>query len=165
MHTPKSPLAAGSFGVALLCFFFPWASVSCPGGGGKLFQVKGVELVTGFSVEEPNMFGKPRQHQFPPQPLAQGALGCAGVGFAAALVWARSRNVKAVAAGVGVVGAVLLLLLKGQVEHDLVSKFGQELVALQLLQWEPGYWGTLAGLGAGFLISVFTWRFSGQKGG
>jgi len=42
------------FGILLICFFLPWVSVSCQGQ--KVITLTGIQLVTGISIEESEVF-------------------------------------------------------------------------------------------------------------
>src|SRR5581483_3852920 len=64
---PWRTLSPAAFVLAIVCFFFPLISVSC--GGTRVSQFTGVQLVTGTSIQEPQLFGPPKQHRVDPEPL------------------------------------------------------------------------------------------------
>lgn len=55
METKKAIPAI--LGLALICFFLPFVTVSCQGQ--KLMTFSGIQLVTGTTIQEPQMFGPP----------------------------------------------------------------------------------------------------------
>jgi hypothetical protein len=69
--TPKKKISPILFGVTLVCFLFPFVTVSC--GGQKMASFSGAQLATGTSVDEPQMFGPSQKKKVDPEPLA--ALG------------------------------------------------------------------------------------------
>ncbi|MFN3413181.1 MAG: hypothetical protein ACK42L_03875 [Thermoanaerobaculum sp.] len=159
MNIPVKPLSLGGFALALLCFLFPWVSVSCPGQSAQLFRLTGVQLAMGTSVEEPSLFGSSSQRKIPGEPLALAALGCGVVGLIMALV--SGRGAKIVAAVVAGAGTLVLLLLKSKVEGDIAREAQGMLEA----HWEPGYWIAWVGLVAALLGNYLAWKSMGPEKG
>lgn len=152
MKVSVKSVSASGFALALVCFLFPWVSVSCPGQSGQFLRLTGVQLAVGASVEEPTMFGKSSKRKIPGEPLALGALACSVVGLVVSM--AKSRGSKIVAAAAGTTGVVLLLLLKSKVEGDLARE-GQGMLEAH---WEPGFWIAFVALVGAFLVNFLVWR-------
>src|SRR6476620_9314495 len=77
----KSKVSPVLFVITTLCFLFPFVTVSC--NGQKVVTFSGVELATGTTVEQPQVFGPPQKRHQGAQPLATVAALCAlaGVGL------------------------------------------------------------------------------------
>ena len=121
--------------LALICFFLPFVSVSCQGG--KLMTFSGMQLVTGTTVQEPQMFEPAKPRKIESEPLAVLAFLCGLLGLVFSLV-AKNKG-KTVAAVLAGLGAVALLTLKSRVENEVLK----EADGLLRADFETGYWGTL----------------------
>lgn len=97
---------------ALFCFFLPFLTISCPAGR---FSFSGVQLATGTTIEEAQMFGEKRERTLPAEPLATGAIGA--------------------------LNFILLLLLKSKLDQDAVVQGG----GMLQVSWGAGYWLALLG--------------------
>lgn len=113
------------FGFVLLCFLLPFVTVSCPGAS---HSFSGLNLATGTTIEEPSLFGQaPTKKRLPSEPLALFAALVAIGGLLFALK--RPAGPAIVVTILGVLGAVLLLVLKFKLDRDVVRQ-GQGMLTL-----------------------------------
>ena len=138
------------FGVVLICFFLPFISVSC--GAQKVVTLSGVQLVTGTTIEQPDLFGEGQQAEtMDGEPLAILAFLSAVAGLG--LSFLKGRKVAIAPAVSGAAGSVLLLLLKSRIDNEVLSQGG----GMIQVEYEIGFWLTIlvflsaAGLN-GFLL-------------
>jgi DNA-directed RNA polymerase subunit RPC12/RpoP len=143
------------FLVCILCFFFPFVNVSC--GGQRVASFRGIQLVTGITIRQPELFGPPKVQRVGPEPLALIALLCAGVAGLAALM--RSKAGAIVAALLGGAGAVVLLVLKAKIDNA-VLKEGQGMFQVE---YGSAYWLAflLLLVGCGLNAYVFAKQMEG----
>ena len=141
MKSGSSRLSAAFFFGTLLCFLLPFVTVSC--GGQRVATFTGVQLATGTTVEQPQMFGPPKTQRVSPDPfaaaaglLALGATVISAVGIKRAVV---------VPALCGAGGAASLLLMKLEMDAQINS---QSHGVLQP-DYEPAFYLALLLLGAG----------------
>jgi energy-converting hydrogenase Eha subunit E len=99
---------------SVLCFFLPFATVSCQGV--KLFSVSGQQLATGTVVSMPQRFGPPKTKREDANPLAAVAAVCGLAGIILALI---GRKMVAASAVAGVIGSASLLLMRGELDQHL----------------------------------------------
>lgn len=127
-------ISSAVFGLALLCFFLPFVSVSC--GGGKVMTLSGADLVVGRAADR-------NDKKIDPEPMA---IFCVIAGAAGLIASCRKgQPASTAAAALGGLAAVLLLLLKEKL-NDEVRRKGDGVIRLE---FEPGYWLSLGGyLGA-----------------
>lgn len=90
-----------------LCFLLPFLLVSCPG---KTVAFSGVQLATGTTVTQPQMFGPPKSQHLDAEPLAAAALLCAVAGIFAGL--AKGVPGRGASALFAIVGGVCLIALQ-----------------------------------------------------
>ena len=151
--TSKSKVSPLIFVATLVCFLFPFVTVSC--GDHKVTSFTGVQLATGTTVPEPQMFGPPKKREVAPDPFAAVAVLAAAVGMCLGFVGARSAIPQAICGGLG---ALLLLLMKARTENQVLQQ-GQGLL---VVSYEPGF--TLALL---LLIAAAGWNaylaFAGKR--
>jgi hypothetical protein len=126
----KSPkLSSLVFGVAIICFFLPFVTLSC--GGQRAMTFSGMQMAIGTSVDEPQLFGPPRKKPVEPNPLASLALLCAVLGVILGLTTTSVLS----PAITGIAGALSLLLAKGRLD-DQVLRQGQGMLQVNT---ETGY--------------------------
>lgn len=124
-------ISSANFLFVLLCFFLPFITLSCPGTS---ITFSGTQLVTGTTVEVPQMFGGAAQKKFDSQPLALFAFLCALAGLVVGL--SSAKGARRISAGLGILGAVLLLALKAKISGD-VSREGEGMLSVS---YGFGYW-------------------------
>ena len=127
-----------SAGVALLCFFLPFAEITCDGN--RIGTVSGLELVTGGA----NVGDSRRAEPSPPAILAFLSIV---VTLALAIFLMRNPRAIAVSAGISLFLTILILpILSLQISsesHDMAH-----------LRWLPGYWVTLLCVAACFASAL-----------
>jgi hypothetical protein len=126
----KSAISPIIFIASILCFLFPFLTISC--GGQKVGHFTGVQLATGTTVEQPQMFGPPQKKEVDPDPLTALAGLCALVGLGMSFIGARLAIAPAIA---GAAGAVCLLLMKSRMDDQVLAK-GQGMLQVN---YEIGY--------------------------
>ena len=132
------------FAGSILCFFLPFATVSC--GGIKAFTLTGQQLATGTTLTQPQAFGPPQTQKIDADPFAGIAGICGIAGIALSLI---GRKLAGGAAATGGLGAISLLILRGRFDAQL-QKQGQ---GMAQASYESGY--TLAVL---LLIAGAAWN-------
>jgi len=142
----KSKVSPAIFVVATLCFLLPFVTVSC-NNGQKVASFTGVELATGTTVDQPQVFGSAQKKHVDAEPLASVALLCAIAGIGLSFLGGRLAIAPAAS---GILGALLLLLLQSKLNSDL----SKEAQGMFRLDFEAGY--VLALL---FLIAGAAWNF------
>jgi hypothetical protein len=139
------------YGLALICFFLPFTHISCQGE--KVATFTGVQLVTGTTIEQTEMFSEGKKaKKIAPEPLAILVLfsTIAGLGLSF-LKGKESTLASAIAGGAGL---IFLLLLKAKIDNE-VLKEGEGVLRVE---YGAGFWLILllflfaAGLN-GFLFS------------
>lgn len=125
MDSVKRCISPSLFGIILLCFFFPFVTITCGGKStGAEVQLTGMQLATGWSADK---------HKEDPNPLAIGALvlAVAGVGLG---FW-QHRSGAVASSIVGGMGVVCLLILKTLFDTG-VAKEGEGMLSTS---WESGF--------------------------
>lgn len=151
------PLGRGpsiSMMFALFCFVLPFITLSCPGGS---LSFTGVQLATGTTIKEPQVFGETREREMPAEPLATGALGLTVLAALASFV--SGRGARIATGSIGLVNFILLLLLKSKIERDALSEGG----GMFQLSWGPGFWLALFGYASTAAIVVLILRGTGVR--
>jgi hypothetical protein len=134
MENGVKKLSPAIFGIALICFFLPFVNVSCQGQ--KVASYTGIQLVTGTTIEEPSMFGQKQVREVSGEPLAILAFlsGIAGLG----LSFLKSKKSAIGPAVVGIVGLISLLLLKSEMDDDILREGG----GMLQIEYTAGFWLT-----------------------
>ncbi len=128
MSSPRT--RALSFVVGILCYLLPFVSVSC-GGVGRSFT--GLQLVTGTTVEQPQLFGPPTSQHADSDPVVVVAFVCALVGLAARLFGGAERVLSLLAA---LIAAGALLFTQSKI-MQLAQSQGMGVVSVKM---EIGFW-------------------------
>ncbi len=145
----KSKVSPAIFAASILSFLLPFITVSC--GGQRVASFSGVQLATGTSVEQPQIFGPPKKQKVEPDPTAAVAGICALLGLGLSFLGAKNAIAPAVS---GAIGVVTLFLMKVRLDDQIVKQ-GQGMLQVN---YETGYVLAIALLIAGagwnaFLIS------------
>jgi hypothetical protein len=127
--------------VALICFFLPFATVSCTAQNADIATLSGIQLVTGTEINADSSssrgVGGGQAQRVDREPLAVLALLAVVVGLGLALWHTR---VGAVAAGVaGIAAIAVLLALKSKIDHDVATS-GQGLFTVR---YQIGFYAVL----------------------
>jgi hypothetical protein len=161
--------------LALICFFLPFVSFSCQGM--KVASFSGIQLVTGTTIQQPQMFGPPTAQKVGAEPLAVLAFLCGIAGLGLSFLKGknsaipstpppptslreaeqgrslrdgeRSRTVAPALAGG--LAAIFLLALKSKLEGDALKQGGG---AIQV-QFAAGYWAVLVLFLAAVALNIF----------
>lgn len=147
----KRKLSLAIFGLIFICFFLPFANVSCEGH--RVATLTGMQLVTGATIKQPelpSMFGEKSQaeaEKVEREPLAILALLSAVVGLG--LSFLKGRTSLIASAITGVVGLIFLLLLKTKLSNDILRE-GQGVLHLE---YGIGFWLTFL-----LFISAALWN-------
>ena len=120
MESIARKLSPAAFVFALICFFLPFVTFSCQGH--EVASFSGIQLATGTTVKQPQMFGPPKSEKFQPEPLAILALlsVVAGVG----LSFLKGKRGAVGSALLAVAGVVLLAALKSKLDGEAASQGG-----------------------------------------
>jgi len=146
MESKSKLVSSLVFAASVLCFFFPFVSVSC--NGLKLLTLTGAQLVTGTSVNQPEMFGQSKTREVNSNPWAILAAVCAIGGVALSFAGLRTAIVAAVSGGVG---AVSLLVMKTGLDNDVLRNGN----GLLQIDYEAGFFLALILLFAGAGLNVY----------
>jgi hypothetical protein len=146
MANRKSIASALLFAGSTLCFFLPFATVSC--GGIKVFTLTGQQLATGTTITQPQAFGPAQTQKIEADPFAAIAGLCGIAGVALSLI---GRKLAVGAAASGGLGAFTLLVLRSRME-DQLQKQSQ---GVAQVNFESGYTLALLLLIAGTVWNIY----------
>jgi hypothetical protein len=135
------------FVLALICFLLPFVTFSCQGQ--RILSLSGLQLVTGASIDQPQMFGPPQSQKMSPEPLAILAFLCGAGGLVLSLRKGRASTIAS--AAVGGVATVVLLALKSKIDGDALSKGG----GVIQVNYDIGFYAVLLLFLAAAGLSVF----------
>jgi hypothetical protein len=149
VHNIINKVPPAALVTALICFFLPFVTFSCQGQ--KIVSLTGIQLVTGSSIQQPQMFGPPTTQKLDPEPLAIAAFFSVIVGLGLSFM-KRKKGVfgSSFLAGLGL---VCLLALKSKLDNDALRQGGG---AIQV-QYEVGFYLLLLLLLASIGASVLAW--------
>ena len=106
------------FVLALISFFLPFVTFSCQGQ--KVATFSGIQLMTGTTIQQPQMFGSPKEQKMGAEPLAVLAFLCGIAGLAVSFFKTRvSAIAPAIAGGAGL---ILILALKSKLDGDVLRQ-------------------------------------------
>ncbi len=143
------------FAASLLCFFFPFVTLSC--GGQKLMTLTGTQLATGTSLNQTQMLGKEKTDKIDPNPYATLAAVCAIAGIAFSFAKPKFAIASAISGGAGVAS---LLIMKSGMDNEVAQK-GAGVIQLT---YEMGFFLTLLLFVAGAAWNGYIYaQASGKK--
>ncbi len=138
-------LSPAAFVLALICFFLPFVTFSCQGQ--KIASFSGIQLATGTTVQQPQVFGPPKSQKVGAEPLA--VLALLSVLAGAGLSFLKGKKGVVSSAGLAGLGVILLAALKSKLDGDALRQGGG---AIQV-NYEAGFYLSLifllAAIGAG----------------
>jgi hypothetical protein len=140
-------LSPAALVLALICFFLPFVTFSCQGQ--KVASFSGLQLATGTTIQQPQMFGPPKSQKVGAEPLAVLALLSVLAGVGASFL--RGKKGAGSSAGLALLAVILLAALKSKLDGDALR---QGAGAVQV-NYEAGYYLTLILLLAAIGASVY----------
>ncbi|HEV2378958.1 MAG TPA: zinc ribbon domain-containing protein [Terriglobia bacterium] len=135
MQNSAKKLSGVTFAMAVLCFFLPFVTFSCQGE--KVASFTGIQLMTGASIQQPQMFGASQERKSGGEPLAVVAFLCVAAGLAVSFV--KGRKGAVLPALAGGLGLIVLLLLKSKLDNDVLTQSE----GMVQMQYEAGFYLTL----------------------
>ena len=147
MKSHLHKLSPAIFVLALVCFFLPFVTFSCQGQ--KVLSLSGIQLVTGASVPQPQMFGPPRSEKVNAEPLAVLAFLCGVLGLG--LSFLKGRGGAIAPTVMGGLGAIVLLALKSKIDGDALSK-GSGVIQVS---YEAGFYVVMILFLAAVALNIF----------
>jgi hypothetical protein len=135
------------FVLALICFFLPFVTFSC--SGQKVLSLSGIQLVTGSSLQQPQMFGPPKSQKMDPEPIAIAAFLCGVLGLALSFVKGRAGAIATAAAGG--LAAILLLAMRSAIEGDALKQGG----GVIQVNYEAGFYAVVILFLAAVGLNIF----------
>ena len=147
MKSNAKKLSPVVFLLALICFFLPFLAFSCQGQ--KVLSVSGIQLVTGSSVQQPQMFGPPIQQRMNGEPLAVLAFVCGILGLGLSCLKGRNGTIAGISSGG--LGLLFLLAMKSKIEADILNKAG----GVIQVNYEVGFFVVLILFLAATALNIF----------
>lgn len=147
MESAARKISPAVFVLALICFFLPFVSFSCQGM--KVASFSGIQLVTGTTLQQPQMFGPPTAQKVGAEPLAVLTFLCGIAGLGLSFLKGRNSGIGPILAGG--LAAIFLLALKSKLESDALKQGGG---AIQV-QFAAGYWVVLVFFLAAVALNAF----------
>lgn len=133
MKTTKK-VSASLFALIVICFFMPFVSISCQNL--SILKLSGIELVTGTTMNTPNLGSQSEQEKIPPDARAIFALTAAAVGLGTS--FSQKRRSTLFSAISAVIGFSSLLWLKSSIDTE-IAKQGSDFMGIKVT-YESGFW-------------------------
>lgn len=143
----RKKISPALFGIAIICFFLPFVTVSC--GGQKVMSLTGIQLATGTTIEQPSIYGQKQTQKINGEPLAIFAILSAFVGLCVSVMTIKKNNI--IVALISGTGAGLLLLLKSKMDNDILTQ-GQGVLQTG---YAIGFWLAFLFQAAIMVLNVF----------
>ncbi len=150
MKTTKK-ISASFFAVILICFFLPFVSISCQNL--SVLKLSGIDLVTGTTMNTPNLGSQAQQEKLPPDARAILAFTAAAVGLGTS--FSQKRRSTLFSAISGVIGFCSLLWLKSSIDAEL-AKQGSDFMGIKAT-YESGFWGAFLLFISAGILNVWTY--------
>jgi hypothetical protein len=118
----RKGITRSGFGVIILCFFFPFVTLSCQNQ--DLAALSGLQLSIGTTINPPYMYssyGMAARH-IPGEPLAFLSLTAAIAGLMISFLLKKYRKELIATTAAGALGALFLLLLKSKIDGDILQQ-------------------------------------------
>ncbi|MGI2908212.1 hypothetical protein [Tolypothrix sp. VBCCA 56010] len=133
MNKLRRKISPALFTLTLICFFLPFITVSCRQE--EIATLNGIDLAIGKTVRQPSIFGnQSKEEKIPADPLATIALISGVIGLGTSFI--KAKKSAFAPAGAGIVGFILLLMLKSKIDSEIVKQ-GQGLL---LVSYGFGFW-------------------------
>lgn len=127
-------VSASIFALILICFFLPFVSISCQNL--SILRLSGIELVTGTTMQTPDLGSQSEQEKIPPDTRAIFALTAAAVGLGTS--FSQKRRSALFSAVSAVIGFSSLLWLKSTIDTEIAEQ-GSEFIGIKVT-YESGFW-------------------------
>lgn len=147
MNSIARKLSPATLILALICFFLPFVTFSCQGQ--RIASLSGMQLATGTTLQQPEMFGPPKTQKIDAEPLALLALLAVLAGMG--LSFLKGKKGSAGSAALACLAILFLAALKAKLESDALRQAGG---AVQL-SFDAGYYFSLVLLLAAAGIGVY----------
>ncbi len=157
MFTISKKIPRITFGLIIICFFFPFMDISC--GGQKFISLSGVQLITGTTIKEPDILNDqmnadnqqffkgnnihipgndiPKVHNIPPEPLAIVTFSFIALGL---ILSFNKKNRHALFPAIcSSASLITLLLLKNKIDNDVL----REGSGAFMITYATGFWTIL----------------------
>ena len=141
-------LSPAAFVLALVCFFLPFVTFSCQGQ--TVASLSGIQLATGTKIQQPQVFGLPKEHKVDAEPLA--AVALLSVLAALVLSFLRGKKWGVGSAALAALGVILLAALKSKLDGDTLRQ-GEGIVQVS---YGAGYYLCLVFLLSAVGASIYT---------
>ena len=122
------------FAASILAFLLPFITVSC--GGQKVVSFTGLQLATGTTIEQPQMFGPPKRERVDPEPTVMIAAAAVIAALVLGLLGARGLKASVAASAIGVASLIATRIRL----DDQIAKQGQGMLQVN---YEAGFSLTL----------------------
>ncbi len=113
-------ISPAAFILSLVCFVLPFVAFSCQGQ--KVASFSGIQLATGTTIQQPQMFGPPKSEKVGAEPLAALALLCVLAG--AGLSFLKGKKGAVSSAALAGLGVILLAALTSKLDGDAIRQSG-----------------------------------------
>lgn len=152
MKSKIKNISSAVFGIIIICFFLPFMDISC--NGQKIISFTGIQMVTGVTIKQPNVFGEGSERQkVDPEPLVIIAFSSAIVGLLLSFI--KNRKSSLLPAISAAIGTVALLMLKSKIDN-YVLEVGRVLE----VRYVYSFWATLILLITAVFLNIYV--FSGN---
>jgi hypothetical protein len=152
----RKGISRTAFSVIILCFFFPFVTLSCQNQ--DLAALSGLQLSLGTTINPPYMYssyGMPGRY-IAGEPLAILSLIAAIAGLTISFLLKKYRKELIATTAAGALGALFLLLLKSKIDGDVLQQ-GQGMQA----RYSSWFW--LAFLLFSAASALNGWQLSKEK--
>ena len=153
IQSPVRRFRAAPFAIAVLCFFLPFVQISCTMQRSVGFPFTGIQMVTGAEIHTPDFTGGPtKTEKIPPSPEAIIVLLCSLAAVALCFISLKAGSLSAAIAGV--LGFVVMLILKARLDQDILKQ-GEGLL---VVEYRVGFIAICICLLAGAAMNVYVFR-------
>ena len=135
------------FVLALICFFLPFVTFSCQGT--RIASFSGVQMITGTTIPQPQMFGPPKDEKVSPEPFAIMTFACVVIGLA--LSFLRSKQGIVGSAALAGLTVIFLMALKSKIDSEALRQVG----GIIQVKYEAGFYLVILSMLAAICASVF----------
>jgi len=147
----KGELTTVLFAVLLISFLLPFVEISC--GTQRLKTITGVQMITGFKIENPAINAKkPQTKKVKGEPLTRVTFALAILGFV--LSFLKGFLIPKILSITGLAGTVVMFFLKTKIDQK-VAETGAGLLAID---YRIGFWVILVLFVVIFIVNLIPER-------